>query len=162
MSIVADASPLRYLVLIEEVELVPAIFGSVYVPPAVVNELSQPQTPEMVKGWARARPAWLHVQAPSKAPLDFPPVLGAAEREAISLAAEFHAGFLLIDDWAGRREAERRGLTVQGTLGILRFASRHGLTSLPDALSRLRETNFRASDELIQSLIQEEAERKRR
>ena len=42
MIVVSDTSPLNYLVLIEEVEVLPAIFGRVVVPPAVVEELQAP------------------------------------------------------------------------------------------------------------------------
>ena len=42
MIVVSDTSPLNYLVLIEEVEVLPAVFGRVVVPPAVVEELQAP------------------------------------------------------------------------------------------------------------------------
>ncbi len=38
---------------------------------------------------------------------------------AISLALSLHADRLLIDEWEGRAEAERRSLRVTGTLGVL-------------------------------------------
>jgi predicted nucleic acid-binding protein len=34
--VVADASPLRYLILIEHAHVLPAMYGQVVVPPAVV------------------------------------------------------------------------------------------------------------------------------
>lgn len=42
MIVVSDTSPLNYLVLIEEVEVLPAVFGRVVVPPVVVEELQAP------------------------------------------------------------------------------------------------------------------------
>ena len=48
--VVADASPLRYLFLIEEVRVLPALYGRVIVPPAVVTELVQQRTPDIVRG----------------------------------------------------------------------------------------------------------------
>jgi predicted nucleic acid-binding protein len=39
--VVADASPLRYLVLIEHAHVLPALCGRVVVPPAVITELNQ-------------------------------------------------------------------------------------------------------------------------
>ena len=156
MIVVDDASPLRYLVWIDEVEIIPALYGLLWIPPAVIGELSQPQTPAKVKGWIGAPPLWLHVRAPSNAPRIFPSALGPGECEAIALAEEIHAEFLLIDDWAGRREAERRRLNIQGTLGLLRFAAQTGVTDPPKAIARLRETSFRASEELLQSLLNED------
>jgi predicted nucleic acid-binding protein len=71
------------------------------------------------------------------------------------------AGLLLIDDGAGRQEARRRRLPIIGTLGILGLAARHGLTDLPLAIARLRATNFRASEELIEWVLEEDAKEKR-
>jgi predicted nucleic acid-binding protein len=160
--VVADASPLRYLVWIDEVELIPALYGAVWIPPAAARELSQPATPVKVKRWIGAPPVWLHIRGPKGALGEFPSALGAGECEAIALAEEIRADFLLIDDWAGRREAERRELTIQGTLGLLSFAAQNGLIDLPNAIARLRDTSFRASDELILSLLDEDAKRGRR
>ena len=58
-------------------------------------------------------------------------------------------------------EAKRRRLAIRGTLGILGLAARHGLTDLRSAIERLRGTNFRASEELIESVLDEDAKRKR-
>ena len=64
MIVVSDTSPLNYLVLIEEVEVLPAIFGRVVVPPAVVEELQAPGTPDAVKAGIAAHPSWLEVRNP--------------------------------------------------------------------------------------------------
>ena len=42
MIIVADTSPLNYLVLIGEIELLPSLFGQVIIPHAVLAELANP------------------------------------------------------------------------------------------------------------------------
>lgn len=41
MIVVSDTSPLNYLVLIEEAEILPASFSRTLVPPAVVDELRE-------------------------------------------------------------------------------------------------------------------------
>jgi len=46
MIVIADTTPLNYLVLIERVDLFPQLFGPALIPPAVLNELQQPETPE--------------------------------------------------------------------------------------------------------------------
>jgi predicted nucleic acid-binding protein len=45
MIVVADASPLNYLVLIEQIGLLPTLYGSVLIPEAVHRELQRPGTP---------------------------------------------------------------------------------------------------------------------
>lgn len=155
MSVVADASPLRYLILIEYVHVLPALYGRVVVPPAVVSGLSQEQTPDPVRHWLSNSPEWLRVQAPRQPLTSLRGVLGPGEREAIALAGELSADVLLMDDRDGRREAEKRNLAVLGTLRVLADAAEHGFAALRVALDRLRLTNFRADEHLIQRLLTE-------
>ena len=153
MIVVADASPLCYLILIEEVYVLPALYGRVIVPPAVMTELNHERTPSVVREWFSAKPEWLHVQAPRQELPSLRDVLGAGELEAIALAAELSADALLMDDRDGRHEAEKRNLAVLGTLRVLADAAEHGFVDLVVALDRLRQTNFRADDQLIQRLL---------
>jgi predicted nucleic acid-binding protein len=51
-------------------------------------------------------------------------------------------------------------LSVIGLLGVLRDAAERDLVQLRPALSRLRNTNFRVSDKLIESLLLSEAKRR--
>ena len=45
MIIVADTSPLNYLVVIREIDLLPSLFGQVIIPPAVWAELQPRELP---------------------------------------------------------------------------------------------------------------------
>ena len=157
MIVVADTSPLRYLILIEYVDVLPALYGHVVVPPAVIGELNQERTPDLVKTWLLSMPEWLHVQAPTQALTSPRTVLGAGEREAIALAAELSADALLMDDRDARQEAKRLGVPVLGTLRVLVDASEHGLAHLSTAFDRLRGTNFRASEQLLKRLLDHSA-----
>ena len=51
MIAVADTSPIVYLVLIEEIELLPVLFTEVVVPLGVAAELSEPRAPEALRRW---------------------------------------------------------------------------------------------------------------
>jgi len=62
MIVVADTSPLNYLVLIEEVGLLPAIFGNVLVPTSVFHELQHPRTSLKVREWVANLPVWVEVR----------------------------------------------------------------------------------------------------
>lgn len=53
--VVADTSPLRYLILIEPTHVLPALYGSVVVPSVVVEELTQTRTPDLVRAWLADR-----------------------------------------------------------------------------------------------------------
>ena len=133
--------------------MLPALYGRVIVPPTVLEELNRERTPEVVRRWLANRSGWLHVQQ-SREPLpEFRIVLGDGEREPIALAVEVRADALLMDDRDGRREAERLNYVVLGTLRVLADAARYGLIDLRVALERLRQTNFRADDRLIQQIL---------
>lgn len=49
MIIVSDTTPLHYLILIGEQDILPNLFGRVIIPQAVVTELQRPETPETVR-----------------------------------------------------------------------------------------------------------------
>ena len=70
------------------------------------------------------------------------------------LAEQQEANLVIIDDSLGRQVAHSRGLRVTGLLGVLDEAARQNLVDFPKAISLLQETTFRASSQLIQSLLQ--------
>jgi predicted nucleic acid-binding protein len=145
MIVVADASPLNYLVLIAEIELLPALYDKVLIPQEVHRELQQLQTPPTVRIWAGSLPAWCEVR--SAASIIDPALsdLDPGEREAIQLALETGVDTLLMDEISGRREALRRRLHVTGTVAVLEKAAQRGLIDFRGALQRLGKTNFRLS-----------------
>jgi len=51
MIIIADTSPINYLVLTGFQELLPTLFGQILIPEAVLDELQSPATPPAVKQW---------------------------------------------------------------------------------------------------------------
>jgi predicted nucleic acid-binding protein len=59
--VVADTSPLNYLILIEEVATLPALFEKVLVPQVVRDELRHDEAPERVRRWIAKPPAWLEI-----------------------------------------------------------------------------------------------------
>jgi len=128
------------------------------IPPAIIAELRRSRTPDTVKQWAAAPPAWLEVQAPT-----MPRVkqrLGSGEADAIALAEEVHADLLLLDDRDGVAVARRMGLSVTGTLGVLDLAARQQLVDLGQAITALRQTTFRGSEEIEQELLKQDQLRK--
>lgn len=158
--IVADTGPLRYLVLIDTIDLLPRLFGRVLIPEIVGAELSRSSTPLPVREWLATEPSWLE-RRPNPPTLGMlPPQLDAGERAAIALAQDIGDALLLIDDRAGIEAARGRGLKATGTLGILLQAAGLGLVDLPTAFARLKATNFRYRPALLDALLaQHEAKR---
>ena len=127
MIVVADTSPLNYLIQIDCDSLLPQLFDQTLVPSGVMQELGHASAPAVVRAWLLRVPAWLEVsltRAPPDAELAF---LGLGEREAIQLAEEKHADLLLVDERKGRLHAARRGLKSIGTLGVLLSAGQRRL-----------------------------------
>jgi predicted nucleic acid-binding protein len=158
-TLVADSGPLRYLVLIGEVDILPKLMGHVLIPPEVGAELDRPQTPAPVRTWIAAPPSWLTVR-PGPSVMD--PALAEldpGERAAIALALATGADVVLMDDRAGVRAALARGLAVLGTIGLLDRAARRGLADFEAASTRLRATNFRYPAAMLDTLLEEHRRR---
>jgi predicted nucleic acid-binding protein len=160
MIVIADTTPLNYLVLIDHANLLPRLYGRVLIPHAVYEELQAAGAPASVRDWAAHHPPWLEVR-PACFPLDIGlDPLDLGECEAIALALELKADLLILDDRDARIEASRRNLMVIGTLRVLEDAAQLGLIDLPQALQRLRQTTFRASAKLLQAMLDRDAARK--
>lgn len=162
MIVIADAGPLRYFVLIEQAEILHELYGRVLVPQAAFDELQRTATPTRVREWLARSPEWIETRRADVPPDAALQRLGEGESQAIILAEQLRPDALIMDDRDGREEAARRGLTVIGTLGVLSSAAEHGLLDLPEAFRQLQQTNFRASAELYQQLLDRDAERRSR
>jgi predicted nucleic acid-binding protein len=165
MLVIADTSPLNYLILIDAVDLLPRLYQRVVLPRAACDELTHPYAPAAVSKWANSLPPWIEIQqAPSSAYSDSAlAALGSGEREAIALAELYRSQtevLLLLDEDAARKQAAARHLAATGTLGVLKSAAEQGWIDLPQAFARLRQTNFRVSQELLRQLLDENARRK--
>lgn len=146
-------SPINYLLLINHIDILPALFERVILPAAVRNELSHPKAPAAVRHWILAPPPWVEVRdAPSAHDPDLES-LDAGEESAILLAIELHADLLLMDDDVGAVAARAKGLEVTGTLGVLSRAAQLYLLDLRDAFDRINRTNFRVRKEVMDNLL---------
>ena len=160
--IVADTTPLNYLVLIDAVAVLPRLYGRVLVPPSVLAELSDPHAPAQVRNWATQSHTWVDVvslMAPANASLT---PLDAGEQDAIALATEQHASLLLMDERDGVIAARARNLKVIGTLAVLDTAAAHGWLDLPTMFTRLRQTTFRSPHRLMDTMLEQDARRRKK
>jgi predicted nucleic acid-binding protein len=152
--VVADTSPILYLHLIGEIELLPALFAEIHIPGAVYDELCHQAAPQALRAWAMAKPGWLSIASfpgltdPETASLD------DGERAAIALAEFLSADLVLMDDRKGVRISLRKGFEVTGTLGIMDLAARRGLIDLAEVFRRLKATNFRYRPQMLEDLLE--------
>lgn len=149
MIVVADTSPLRYLILIGEVELLPRIFGEVVISDAVLSELLHKNSPEAVRGFISSRPEWIKLEHLDRAiETELSAYLDKGESESIQLAEQLNAHLLLIDERKGRMVAKQRGLNIIGTFGVLLQAQQRDWIDLETALEKLEREDFYFSAKL--------------
>jgi predicted nucleic acid-binding protein len=160
--IVADTAPLNYLVLIEAAGILPRLFASVLIPPAVKKELSHGNAPAAVSTWIANPPSWLKVVNLKTSVAAMFSYLDGGEAEAITLALEQPGTLLLMDDRHGTVEARKRGLEVVGTLAVLDRAAARGWIDLQEMFRRLRASTFRSPLRLMARMLEEDALRNRR
>ena len=153
MIVIADTGPVNYLILIGEIEILPALFQRVVVPASVCEELRRPRAPDAVRTWIAQPPVWLEIRTPGRSPGADLVRLGAGERDVILLAEELGANQIIIDETRGRQEAKRRQIPFTGTLGVLATGADRGLLDLQGAVDRLRQTSFRITQEILDRLI---------
>jgi hypothetical protein len=118
-TVIADASTLICLGWVDRLQVLPAVFGRIIVPPAVAAEATHRGS---------ALPSWVDVRPPSR-PLDervVAPHLGAGETEVLCLGLELEDAWLILDDGAARTLARQLGLRILGTAAVLVEAKRAG------------------------------------
>lgn len=139
MRVVANATPLIALGLLDRLDLLRQMFDEVFVPTTVYEEVA-------VAGAGRpgaaaiAQANWLQMMSPQAAPTIEPMLLGldAGEMDVLLLAREQRPDWVIIDERLGRSVARAMGLPVKGTLGILLAAVLAGLLSRAEALDGLQ------------------------
>jgi len=165
MPVVSNTSPIMNLAIIGELSLLRDQFGEVLIPRAVLEEL---RVEEDLPGSQSVRDAlksgWIRMQTVDHYPLvkAMQRDLDKGEAEAIALAIQLNADWVLLDEREGRKAAKSMELKVVGVLGVLLKAQREGrLGSLKQSMDRLREkAGFYVRGDLYREIIREGMEEK--
>jgi predicted nucleic acid-binding protein len=142
MVVVSNTSPLSNLAIIGRLGLLRDQFGSVLVPTAVRQELSQLRHSAAANLLDAAfADGWLSVTSLRQAvPGEVSGGLHLGESEALGLALEQMADWVLLDDGDARCRAAQLKLLFIGVLGVLLRAKQEGqIASLAAEIRRLRE-----------------------
>src|ERR1022692_1471190 len=138
MQVVSNALPIYYLLQIDGIGILENLNGgSSYRVRSLLNWNAE--SPNVVRNWAARPPDWVEVRIPT--------------RELGWQLTHLGADVLIIDERAGYKEAQNRGLLVTGTLGVLEKAANLGLVNLTEAVSRLLATNFRIRREFVKTAL---------
>lgn len=155
MLVVADSSPLIGLCRIGMLHLLRERFNHVIVPEAVWREVSSDDASKVgVQQLLEA--SWIERRSVTDVRLVhlLRRDLGPGESEAIVIAREIAADFILMDERLGRSTAQRLGLRCVGLVGFLIEAKRRGLIAdASETANLLREkAGFWVSQELLDLL----------
>ncbi len=107
MIVIADTSPLNYLVLIGEVDILRLLYQRVVIPEGVLRELQHPETPAAVSEWIARRPGWLEVKG---ATVVSDPVLRLLAARGAS--GRFGGGQKCVVDGLGKRKGLPQVLAI--------------------------------------------------
>jgi len=155
MIVVADATPLIGLAKAGRFYLLKEIFGKIYIPEGVYEEV-------VVEGRGRAgarevnEATWIEtVEVKDRLAVELlKDELDKGESESIVLAKELEANWVLMDERTARRKLEALGIDKIGTLGILLKAKEMGLLeSIKPEMDKLRAKGFRIGRRVYEEVL---------
>lgn len=140
---ISNTSPLLYLYRIAALSWLPQLFGEVWVPGAVAQELRDGRqrgfdVPEL------GGMGWIRVVEPRSVPSEWlTRDLGPGELAVLALGIENPGRVVLLDDGLARDIGHAAGLQVWGTLRVLLEAKSLGLTeSVATLVDQLRNVGM--------------------
>lgn len=162
MIIVSDTTTLSNFIQIRQLHLLKALYGQVVIPPIVYEELIQLKKFNILidelesADWIKVQPTNYTEQV--NVLLEH---LDLGESEAIALAIELKADYLLIDEVLGREHAQSLQVPVIGSLGVLIEAKNIGLLhSIKPEIDKLISVGFWISKKLYNRILQQANEMK--
>lgn len=159
--IVSDTTAISNLIQINQLSILTRLFREIVIPPTVFFEVMELarfniSVSEFTDACSSGQIQVTELIDPKGEVAELGALLDKGESEAIVLATEINADWLLMDEKLGRKKAEERGLRVIGLLGVLRLAKQEMIiTVIKPLLDSLRtEAGFWFSDKLYQEVLQ--------
>lgn len=157
MTVVSNTTPLIGLASIQRFDLLQQLFGEVYIPQAVYDEAVIKGREEGGAKREVSTATWIKVvgvkdRLAVEVLLD---EMDLGEAEAIVLAREIGADWVLMDEKKGRRKLSQMSINKIGTLGILLKAKQVGLLpAIRPEIEKLRQQGFSISQDVIDAVLQ--------
>jgi predicted nucleic acid-binding protein len=147
--IISDTSCLIILSKIDELELLNKLAERIFITQTIQKEFGK-----KLPGWIIVKePNNYHYQTILEMDLD------KGEASAIALSLEMDNVIIILDDLKGRKIAEKLNLRYSGTFGLILKAKQIGIIkSVKPIIEKIRLTNFRFSDKLLDLIIEEAGE----
>ena len=147
--VISDTSCLIILSNIQELDLLKRVYKNVITTPEIANEFGE------------LLPSWVKIKSPVdvKQQHIFELQVDKGEASAIALALETPGSLLILDDLQARTFAEKLGIVITGTLGVIIKAKLNGIIpSVKHLLAKIKQTNFRISSALEEIVLKEAGE----
>ena len=131
-TVISNTTPLITLASIDQLDILKKLFGKIFIPGAVLNEINAGKGKT---GYFEIDSIdWIiHQKINNVFSRNYLMDLGDGEAETIILAEEMHADIVLLDEKLARGVAKIRGLTLSGSLGVLLEAKNKILGDRPEA-----------------------------
>lgn len=147
--IIGDSSALVALSVMDRLDLLESIFGKIYVPQAVYDEvtISYKSQRLKLKKFLKEKIVTVDLTITQMG-------LGQGELEAIALYKHLNSDFLLIDDRRAKKFAQLNRVNVIGSLGVMILAKKQGFVeSIRDDLEKLVGSDVFISENLINRVL---------
>jgi predicted nucleic acid-binding protein len=160
VKIVFNSSPLIFLDRLNLLEIFINVSDKFYLPEFVIEEIKakQDEASEYIQPLIDDNK--IEVRATNLISLasSLNARLGKGESEAIALCTELQADYVVLDDFAARKEAMRLGLNVRGTLAIISKLNSEGkiaIDNLNELYQRLIAINFTVNRSLFDAIFED-------
>ena len=153
MRVFSNTTPFIALASIDQLQLLPQLFGHICVAQSVIEECAEGGRILVPHLQSLSWVIPIADESTSNLPVLFD--LDRGEKQTLLLASKHPDSTVIIDERIGRNVAEYMGLKVTGTLGVLAKAKTSGLIpSFYAAAQGMREQGIHYSDGLIDRLAQ--------
>lgn len=149
--VVVNSTPLISLYRIDKLNLLRELYGEIYIPYGVYEELSVQDKYNFL-----TKIDFIKIQAIQNigAKKFFKTSLHKGEVEVMILAEEINADLCIIDDLLARKYAKYLGYTITGTIGLLLKAKEKGyISEIKPLLNELMESGIYIDDKLYSRVI---------
>jgi predicted nucleic acid-binding protein len=148
MKIVLNTSPIIFLSKVDSLKLLADVSEEIYAPAAVVNELHEYTPPSFIKTTTLSAIGEAYVQGALGR-------LHQGELEAIILAQEIGADYVVLDDLLARRKAHYLAVNVIGTVGLLLLLEKRKLLSAEQTWHKMQQLTEQHGMYLAPQLLQQ-------
>ena len=137
------------LIEVNELNLLKAVYSRIII------------TPEIAKEFNQQIPDWIEIieAKDKKSQLLLEDSLDLGESTALTLAFEIDNTTVILDDLKARKIANKLGIKVTGTIGVIVKAKLQGsISSAKNILDKISNTDFRINAKIIEQAIKEAGE----